>query len=73
MLSQQSFTALNISSAFAREFLLHHQCFPVERTRDGAILVAVTPEATHNALDDISVAYRGPVVLSTVSTQELER
>jgi type II secretory ATPase GspE/PulE/Tfp pilus assembly ATPase PilB-like protein len=64
---------MELAEGLSREFLLHHHCCPVERTRDGVIVVAVGPHAAPNALDDIAVAYRSAVSASEVSAEELER
>ncbi|MDB4915069.1 MAG: hypothetical protein JWM95_2713 [Gemmatimonadetes bacterium] len=64
---------IRLAGGLSREFLLHHRCCPVELTADGAVRVAVGPDAALEALDDIAVAYRRAVSPSDVSADELER
>jgi hypothetical protein len=64
---------IGLVPSLSREFLLHHRCCPIDRTGDGIIIVAVVPDATQGALDDIAVAYQSAVFPRDVSSEELER
>lgn len=64
---------MELAEGLSREFLLHHRCCPMERTSDGVVLVAVSPGAAIEALDDIGIAYRSAISTQDVTLEELER
>jgi hypothetical protein len=73
IVTSPSLKPLRLAPELSRDFFLHHRCCPIERTADGAILVAILPHGTHDGLDDISVAYRSLVTTRDVSIGDLER
>jgi general secretion pathway protein E len=63
----------SLASGLSREFLLHHRVCPKQLGTDGAVLVAIAPEARTEALDDIAFAYGRGVRVEEVSLDEVER
>ena len=63
-----------LAGGVSREYLLHHRVCPTEITDDGALVVAVAPDAlVPEALDDLGLAYRRPIVATTTPREEIER
>ena len=73
MSTLQSQEAIELACGLSREFLLQHHCCPLAYETGGQLLVATAPGAPRDALDDIAVAYRRPVVTREVTAEELER
>ena len=66
-------TLLTLADGLSREFLLHHGCCPIALADDGSIIVAVAPNASRDALDDIALSYRRPAVPCDTDAAEVER
>jgi general secretion pathway protein E len=69
---------LTLAEGLSREYLLHHRVCPKGYAPDGALVVAVGPDAPGPdalaaALDDVALVYRCAVVTEPVTTDELER
>lgn len=63
---------VKLSDRVSREFLLHHRLCPLGALADGSLMVAVTQGSLMAGLDDLSVAYMRPVVVHTLSEQNLD-
>lgn len=63
---------LPLAEGLSRDFLLHHGLCPRAYDEDGALVVAVAPDAFRAGLDDIAVAYRARVTPSEATRQEVE-
>jgi general secretion pathway protein E len=63
---------LALAEGLSREFLLHHRLCPKGRRDDGTIVVAVAPDVSKNALDDIAFVYRSPVATEEVNGDEVD-
>jgi general secretion pathway protein E len=72
--SQSSADIVALASGVSREYLLHHRVCPHSLADDGALVVAVAPDALlPEALDDLSIAYDSPVVPESAPAEEVER
>ena len=58
--------------SLSRGYLLHNRVCPLERAEDGTVTFAVAAELPQDVLDDLALAYGGPVVSTLVSPEELE-
>ncbi|HTL96336.1 MAG TPA: GspE/PulE family protein [Gemmatimonadaceae bacterium] len=66
--------AVALAGGVSREYLLHHRVCPTQITDEGALVVAVAPDAlVPEALDDLGLAYRRPIVVETTPREEVER
>jgi type II secretory ATPase GspE/PulE/Tfp pilus assembly ATPase PilB-like protein len=66
-------SALTLADGLSREYLLHHRICPQAFAADGAVVVAVAPDAVLEALDDIALAYNRRVAPTTVSSNEVDQ
>ncbi len=64
---------LTLADGLSREFLLQHRCCPIALGDDDTVLVAVAPDAAHDALDDIAVSYRRRAVAQDTAGDEVVR
>ena len=64
---------ITLADSISREFLIHHRVCPKAYAADGAIIVAVAPNAYLDAIDDISFAYRCAVTTELAPEEEVER
>ena len=60
-----------LADGLTREFLLHHRVCPYARRDDGAVIVAVAPDAATDALDDVALAYRALVLSEETHADEV--
>ena len=66
--------AVALTGGVSREYLLHHHVCPTAFAADGALIVAVAPDAlVPEALDDLGLAYRRPIVPEPTPREEVER
>lgn len=66
--------AVALTGGVSREYLLHHRVCPTVIAEDGSLVVAVAPDAlVPEALDDLGLAYRRPIVAETTPREEVER
>jgi general secretion pathway protein E len=65
--------ALELAEGLTREFLLYHHLCPKTRRADGAIVVAVAPDAIPDALTDIAQVYGAEVVSEDATPDEVDR
>src|SRR6185312_4602611 len=66
--------AVALTGGVSREYLLHHRVCPTAITAEGALVVAVAPDAlVPEALDDLVLAYRRPILPETTPREEVER
>lgn len=56
---------------FTKAFLLHHGVCPLEFASEGVLTVAVQPEASKAALEDLAIEYRAAIQERVVSPAEL--
>lgn len=63
-----------LAGGVSREYLLHHRVCPTAITDDGALVVAVAPDARiPEALDDLGLAYRRTIITEDAPREEVER
>ena len=62
-----------LADSISREYLVHHRVCPKAFGPDGAIIVAVAPNAILDALNDIAFAYRCQVTTEVTPEEEVER
>jgi len=65
-------TSFTIPPSLSREFLLEHQVCPFAWSDDGRIRVAVTPEASSGALDEVGLAAEAPTEIVSMSRPDVE-
>lgn len=66
--------AVALEGGVSRDYLLHHRVCPTVITDDGSLIVAVAPDALiPEALDDLGIAYRRPIVSEPTPREEVER
>ncbi|HKV50226.1 MAG TPA: GspE/PulE family protein [Gemmatimonadaceae bacterium] len=66
--------AVALEGGVSREYLLHHRVCPTVITANGALVVAVAPDAlVPEALDDLGLAYRRPIMPEVTPREEVER
>lgn len=66
--------AVELTGGVSREYLLHHRVCPTAIMEDGSLVVAVAPDAlVPEALDDLGLAYRRPIVPEATPREEVER
>jgi general secretion pathway protein E len=66
--------AVALVGGVSREYLLHHRVCPTAITEDGALVVAIAPNARiPEALDDLGLAYRRAIVTENTPHEEVER
>lgn len=63
---------LTLAERVSREFLVHHRLCPLAWGPSGELRVATGADALHGGLDDLSIAYRRPVVAEPVSADVLD-
>lgn len=68
-----SLQPLSLAEGLSREFLLHHRLCPKQLAPDGTVVVALAPDASRDALDDVAFAYRRAVTSEDASFDEVER
>ncbi|HEX5178445.1 MAG TPA: GspE/PulE family protein [Gemmatimonadaceae bacterium] len=67
-------SAVALEGGVSREYLLHHRVCPTVIRHDGSLVVAVAPDAlVPEALDDLGLAYRRPIVADVTPREEVER
>jgi general secretion pathway protein E len=67
-------TSVPLAAGVSREYLLHHRVCPISLSSDGALVVAAAPDAlVPEALDDLALAYRRPIVTEVMPRHEVER
>jgi type II secretory ATPase GspE/PulE/Tfp pilus assembly ATPase PilB-like protein len=66
-------TDLALPAELTREFLLYHRVCPIRVSADGALVVAVAPNAFTSAIHDIHLAYRRSVTQEEHTAAEVER
>lgn len=64
---------MTLADSISREYLVHHRVCPKSFAPDGAIIVAVAPNAHLDALDDIAFAYNCVVTTEATADDEVER
>ncbi|MGH7622156.1 MAG: GspE/PulE family protein, partial [Gemmatimonadaceae bacterium] len=69
----QSQLLMTLADSISREYLVHHRVCPKAFAPDGAIVVAVAPNAHLDALDDIAFAYQRAVTTEPTPDDEVER
>jgi len=69
----QSSPPMTLADSISREYLVHHRICPKAFDADGALVVAVAPNAHLHALDDVAFAYRRRVVAEPTADDEIER
>ncbi|MGH7647948.1 MAG: GspE/PulE family protein [Gemmatimonadaceae bacterium] len=63
-----------LAGGVSREYLLHHRVCPTGIADDGVLIVAVSPDAlVPEALDDLGLAYRRPIIQHAAPRDEVER
>ena len=65
--------SLELPGELSREYLLHHRMCPAEVRDDGAVVLAVAPNALVDAVDEIASLFDFPVVADARSADEVER
>lgn len=64
---------ITLADSISREYLVHHRVCPRAYAADGAVIVAVSPTALLDAIDDIALAYRCEVTTELTPEEEVER
>jgi general secretion pathway protein E len=65
---------LLLANGVSKAYLLHHRVCPIAINDEGALIVATAPDALlPEALDDLGIAYRRPVVADGKPKHEVER
>ena len=65
---------VELANGVSREYLLYHRVCPRAIAADGTLVVATAPDAmVPEALDDLAIAYRLPVIAEDASRHEVER
>lgn len=64
---------LPLAEGLSREFLFHHGLCPRSLAEDGTLLVAASPDARLDALDELAYAYDRPALAETAPAEEVER
>src|SRR6185437_2402178 len=65
---------LPLADGVSKAYLLHHRVCPIAINDEGALIVATAPDALlPEALDDLGIAYRRPVVADGKPKHEVER
>lgn len=66
--------AVALEGGVSRDYLLHHRVCPTVIRDDGSLVVAVAPDAlVPEALDDLGLAYRRPIIAEVTPREEVER
>ena len=72
--SRLSPASISLADSVSREYLLYHRVCPLAINDDGTLVVATAPDALlPQALDDLGIAYRRPVVAAEAASHEVER
>jgi len=66
-------TPLALPVSLSREYLLHHRLCPAEFRGDGAVVLAVAPDALLDAVDEVAALFDAPVVMDERTRDEVER
>lgn len=65
---------VELATGVSREYLLYHRVCPRTIASNGTLVVATAPDAmVPEALDDLAIAYRLPVIAEETSRHEVER
>jgi general secretion pathway protein E len=64
---------LLLAEGLSREFLLHRRIVPKCFADDGALVVAVTPDALLDEVDELGILYDAPVAVEQASREEVEQ
>lgn len=64
---------IHLAEGVSRDYLIHHQVCPKGTAPDGALVLAVAPDAYPEAIEDLKAAYGCDVITEPAPKEEVER